>query len=156
MESQIAVFSKTSLQSQVITATNPRTIYFNDSVFVASMPGGFIEVAVQDPRQGAVFYMLPQTRAPQPQLVRSDRCLTCHYTAVAAGVPGFLARSVPTGVDMAPMPWLGNYVTDHRSPLEERWAGWYVTGRAGTSRHLGNALIADKNATDVTVVVRRT
>src|SRR5262245_28091741 len=34
VDSQIAVFSKTSLQSRIIEPRNPRVIYFNDSVVV--------------------------------------------------------------------------------------------------------------------------
>jgi hypothetical protein len=30
------------------------------------------------------------------------------------------------------------YITDHRSPLEHRWGGWYVTGRTGPQKHMGN------------------
>jgi hypothetical protein len=30
------------------------------------------------------------------------------------------------------------FVTDHRSPLSERWGGWYVTGQHGAARHMGN------------------
>jgi hypothetical protein len=37
---------------------------------------------------------------------------------------------------------LGGFATDHRSPLEERWGGWYVTGTTGTTRHLGNTMVA--------------
>jgi hypothetical protein len=33
---------------------------------------------------------------------------------------------------------LGGYTTDHRSPFEERWGGWYVTGNGATLRHMGN------------------
>ena len=29
-------------------------------------------------------------------------------------------------------------VTDHRTPLSQRWASWYVTGRPGANRHMGN------------------
>jgi hypothetical protein len=152
VESQIAVFSKTSLQRDRITPSNPRTIFFNDSISVAWVRGGFIEVAVQDPQQGGVFYLLEQVWTPLPRLVRQDGCLGCHYAAITLGVPGFLANSIPSGTDGKTMPWLGNYVTDHRSPLEERWAGWYVTGRVGASRHLGNAPITDKNADDLTIV----
>ncbi|HEY7189472.1 MAG TPA: hypothetical protein VH436_23100 [Vicinamibacterales bacterium] len=152
VDSQIAVFSKTSLQSGIIDPSNPRTIFFNDSVAVAWMNGGFIEVAAQDPKQGAVFYTLAQAWSPLPQLRREDGCLRCHYAAITLGVPGFLANSIPSGIDGKPMPWLGNYVTDHRSPLEERWGGWYVTGRVGTSRHLGNAPIKDKNPDELTIL----
>jgi hypothetical protein len=30
---------------------------------------------------------------------------------------------------------------DDRSPLEERWGGWYVTGSHGSQRHLGNLVL---------------
>jgi hypothetical protein len=146
----MALFSKTSLQSRLITPRNPRTIFFNDSVAVAWMRGGFIEIAAHDTLQGAVFYLLPQMPfAVAP--VRENSCLTCHYSATTLGVPGFIARSIPTGTDGAIMPWLGNYVVDHRRPLAERWGGWYVTGRSGAAPHLGNAPVADRSAREVSV-----
>jgi len=145
IESQIVLFSKTSLQAALIHPANPRTIFFNDSLAVAWMAGGVIEVASFDPKQGAVFYVLPQRPTPSPQLVRDTRCLQCHYSAAALGVPGFLVRSIPTATDGSILPWLGNYTTDHRSPLAERWGGWYVTGSGG-GRHLGNAPIANRSA----------
>jgi hypothetical protein len=44
------------------------------------------------------------------------------------------------------MPQRGNYFTDHRSPLSERWGGWYVTGHAaGGGAHLGNAVVTEEN-----------
>ena len=150
IDSQMVVFSGTSLQSRIINSRNPRTIFFNDSVAVAWMAGGFIEVASLDPRQGAVFYALRQTHVPTPQLVRDMRCLTCHYSTATLGVPGYLARSIPSAIDGMILPWLGNYTTDHRSPLEERWGGWYVTGRSG-GRHLGNAPMADRTAQELRI-----
>ena len=51
IESQVAVFSKTSFQSGLINPQNPRTIFFNDSVAVARPRGGFIELASTDPQQ---------------------------------------------------------------------------------------------------------
>ena len=149
IESQVAVFSTTSLQGRLIRPANPRTIFFNDSVAVAWMEGGFIELAAHDPRQGTSFYTLAQQRAPAPELLRQDNCLSCHYSVGAGGVPGFFLRSIPTAVDGAPLPWLGNYTTDHRSPIEERWGGWYVTGDAGSRRHLGNLLLDDRRAQDL-------
>lgn len=148
VESQIAVFSKTSLQSRLISPTNPRTIFFNDAVTVGWMHGGFIEVAAHDPQLGAIFYRL-QTTGSSPRLVRDNSCLGCHFSAAAQGVPGFLVRSIPTSVDGGPMPWLGNYTPDHRSPAGERWGGWYVTGRTGAMPHLGNAPIADRRAREI-------
>jgi hypothetical protein len=55
VESQIVAFSKTSLQSPRITPENPRTLFFNDSVAVAWVNGGFIELAATDPEQGVNF-----------------------------------------------------------------------------------------------------
>jgi hypothetical protein len=31
------------------------------------------------------------------------------------------------------------HVTDHTTPFEQRWGGWYVTGTHGKMEHLGNA-----------------
>ena len=137
IDSQIAVFSK--------------TIFFNDSVAVAWVRGGFIEIAAHDPQQGAVFYRLLEAPTGTPLVLRDNRCLQCHFSYDTLGVPGFLARSIPSATDGSTLPWLGNYLTDHRSPLEERWAGWYVTGSAGSSRHLGNAPVRDKTIQDVRV-----
>ena len=143
VESQMVVFSKTSLQSPLISATNPRAIYFIDDVAVAWPRGGFIEIAAQDPLQGVQFYMLQQQETESPRLLRAEGirpggCLLCHQTYATLGVPGMLARSVAAGNDGRLLPYLANYITDDRSPLEERWAGWFVTGSTGTARHLGN------------------
>ena len=151
VDSQIVVFSKTSLQSQIIQPRNPRVIYFNDSVAVAWVRGGFIEIAAHDPAQGAVFYRVLRATAGPPAMFRDNGCLQCHNSFATLGVPGFLAKSVPSAVDGNALPWLGNYLTDHRSPITERWAGWFVTGKAGTSRHLGNAPVADRNIDDVKI-----
>jgi hypothetical protein len=40
-----------------------------------------------------------------------------------------------------------SFSTDHRSPLEQRWGGWYVTGTHGTSRHMGNQVALDEAGT---------
>jgi len=149
VESQMAVYSQTSLQRARVSPQNPRVIFFNDSTAVAWVPGGFIEVASHDPRQGAVFYTLQQIPAAVPQLVREDRCLTCHLSSAAEGIPGFFIRSIPTAVGGATMPWLGNITTDHRTPLPERWGGWYVTGNHVPGPHLGNALIANADAREL-------
>ena len=151
VDSQMAVFSKTSLQSGIIEPRNPRVIYFNDSVVVAWVRGGFIEIAAHDPAQGAVFYRVLRATAGPPAMFRDNGCLQCHNSFATLGVPGFLAKSVPSGLDGNALPWLGNYLTDHRSPITERWAGWFVTGKAGTSRHLGNAPVADRNIDDVKI-----
>jgi hypothetical protein len=139
----MAVFSKTSLQSPIINPSNPRTIFFNDAVAVAWPRGGFIEISSQDPQQGTVFYALEQRQVDTPQFLRSDRCITCHYSYATMYVPGLLRRSVVTEADGRSAPQFGNYTVDDRTPFSERWAGMFITGHSGALRHLGNAAIVD-------------
>jgi hypothetical protein len=146
VESQLLVYSKTSLQQRIISPDRPRALYFNDELAVGAVHGGFVEIAVQDPRQGAVFYSLEQV-AGKPSLQRLGTCLGCHYSLATLGVPGFLARSIPTAADGQTLPWLGNATVTHSTPLEERWGGWYVTGKGGAQPHLGNLLLEDPRAT---------
>src|SRR5262245_36897884 len=141
IESQMVVYSKTSLQSPRITPDNPRAIYFNDTVAVAWPRGGFIEMAAADARQGVSFYMLDQQSSRPPTIFRPSACLSCHHSYASGGVPGPLIRSVVTGPDGRTLPWLGNYTTNHTSPFGERWGGWYVTGRAEALEHLGNSFV---------------
>jgi hypothetical protein len=153
IESQMVVFSRTSVQANRISPRNPRTLFFNDSVAVGWVRGGFIELAAQDPKQGAIFYTLDQSSASyqerllklpvKPMFVRNDTCLGCHVSYATLDVPGMLVRSVFTQKDGQPIRRLGDYVTDQRSPFEERWGGWYVTGKTGSVRHMGNVMISD-------------
>jgi hypothetical protein len=144
-ESQLLVYSKTSLQQRLISPERPRAIFFNDELAVGSVQGGLLEIAVQDAKQGAVFYTLERV-AGEPRLERQGSCLGCHYAYATLGVPGFFARSVPTAADGQILPWLGNAIVDHSTPLAERWGGWHVTGDLGSQAHYGNALIEDNRA----------
>jgi hypothetical protein len=95
VESQILLFSKTSLMKPIISPQNPRSIFFNDQVAVAWLPGEpFVEAAAVDPRQGLVFYTLDQRPMFQPRFERRDQCLGCHESYASLGVPGMLVRSV--------------------------------------------------------------
>jgi hypothetical protein len=130
IESQVALFNRDSLQNQLISSVNPRTIYFNDAVTVAFVRGGFIEVASQDPQLGAVFYVLDNVAVDRPQFTRRQDCLNCHYSYSTVGIPGMLDQA--TGIVRV----------DHRTPLEDRWGGWYVTGQASVLHHRGNRVVA--------------
>jgi len=144
IDSQILTYGRNSIQALQITPKNPRAIYFNDSVTVGYIHGAdFIEIASHDPQQGTVFYTMYQPRANAP-LERADYCLQCHNSRATLEVPGMLVRSIVTAPTGTPMPRFGNYLSDHRSPFEERWAGWYVTGTHGSMRHLGNTLLVDR------------
>src|SRR5437016_3640892 len=126
LESQIMIFNPDSVQGRRISATNPRSLFFNDRVAVGWVRGGFIEIAAQSPSQGVVFYTVEQTFVGQPHFQRRDDCLVCHYSFASTGVPGMLSRSTQ------------QFTTTHRLPLDRRWGGWYVTGNVGHARHLGN------------------
>ena len=145
IESQIVAFAKNSLQSARITPQNPRTLFFNDSVAVGSVQGGFIELAAVDPQQGVVFYTLQSgvLGLGTPRFVRETRCLQCHESYSTLSVPGMLVKSALPSREGMPMFQFGNYLPDHRTRLEERWGGWYVTGGDQSVRHLGNAILVD-------------
>ncbi|MBI4892919.1 MAG: hypothetical protein HY821_20010 [Acidobacteria bacterium] len=138
--SQGLVFSKTSLQVTKISPQNPRAIYFNDDAYVGFVPGGdLLEISASDPERGAMLFSIEQKRTAKPEIERGDGCLQCHATPNTTGVPGHLVRSVHTDLQGFVDTEASTYITDHRSPFEQRWGGWYVTGTHGTSRHMGNA-----------------
>ena len=141
--SQSVLFSKTSLQQHYISPSNPRAIYYSDNVVVAFIRNApLLEIAALDPHQGMVFYSLPQAETEQPQIVRSDACLSCHEVRESLGVPGLLARSLAVGSGGQPLPASTPFVSDHRSPFDERWGGWFITGSTGRTRHMGNTVSA--------------
>ena len=135
IESQVLVFSQTSLQAPIVNAKNPRAVYFNDHVAVAWVRGGpVLEVASHDPRQGVVFYRLDQKPVETPRFERSTECLRCHISWETLAVPGALVLS--TGPDDAAGYATGG-VTDHRDPIRTRWGSWYLTGRAIPRPNMG-------------------
>lgn len=140
-ESQTLVFSKTSLQIRHISPQNPRALFFSDDSYLGYVPGGdLIELSAVDPQLGPVFYTVEQTRRERPRIVRDEnQCLTCHSTSKTQGVPGYLVRSVFAGPDGQPLYGLGTTTTDHKTPLKDRFGGWYVTGQHGEMRHRGNS-----------------
>jgi len=138
VESQVMVYTQTSLQANHIRMDNPRAIYFNDHVSVGYIRGaGLIEVVAQDAKMGSVFYVVHEEPASQPNFGReSSQCLRCHLSWDTLGVPGmsvlttYPRRSVNDYAN-------GGFV-DHYKPIEERWGGWYVTGKQVPKRHMGN------------------
>jgi len=163
-ESQIAVFSATSFQADKINAQNPRAIYYNDSVAVGWVRGGLLEVAAQDPQLGPIFYVLEQQGPPaptvptllpgpagRPQFKRSTECLECHRSWETLAVPGLMVLSTfpPTTRNG----YASGGATDHRTLLSQRWASWYVTGRPGPNRHMGNKPVPSQADTSAPVVL---
>jgi hypothetical protein len=153
VESQLMVFSKTGVQSAYTSPTHPRALFFNDSVVVGYIRGApVLELAAHDPRQGAVFYTLGQSAQGHAVFTRRDVCLSCHVSYNSLDVPGMLVRSQFTGADGRSIRQLGQYVIDHRSPFEQRWGGYYVTGTAGPNRHMGNATVIGQGSVDSRIV----
>jgi hypothetical protein len=142
VSSQTLVFSKTSLQLQRISPLRPRSLYFNDDVYVGYCQyGDVLEFAATDAQQGATFYTLKQSEEGAPEFVR-DRggCLSCHASSRTQNVPGYLVRSVFTDAGGRPQLGSGTFTTDHTSDFKDRWGGWYVTGEHGSMRHMGNTI----------------
>jgi hypothetical protein len=149
IESQALVFSETSFEARLITPKNPRSVFFNDSVAVGWVHGSdALEVAAQDPTQGVIFYTLAQTPGSTPKLTRDNTCLACHLSWDTLGVPGlFVISTFPMSDDKNA--YANGFVADHRSPLPERWGGWYVTGKpGGPLRHMGNVPVIVHGSVD--------
>lgn len=144
--SQCLVFSKTSMQILHIGPRTPRAIYFNDSTYVGMVVGSpILELAAIDPQLGTVFYTLERDEKSFQIIRDRGQCLSCHATSRTERVPGVLVRSIYSDRSGRPRSGSSTYITDHRSPLDQRWGGWYVTGQHGTMRHLGNIFADDRD-----------
>jgi hypothetical protein len=146
-ESQMLVFSKTSLKQRFITPDNPRSLFFNDEIYVGFVPGSStLEVAAMDPQLGPVFFEFHQSQdAPARFEPETSRCLRCHdtYSMTGGGVPRFMLNSVLAGADGNMVSHELSEITDTSTPLSRRWGGWYVTGTHGEQTHMGNFIIRD-------------
>jgi hypothetical protein len=145
-ESQMLVMSKTGVQGLHTDPGNPRAIYFTDAVTVGYIRGApLLELAVQDPRQGVIFYTIDQKPRAHPVFERPRACLRCHQVYSTLHVPGMVARSSFIAADGLPLGQYGTYDADDRTPFRRRWGGWYVTGTHGAMRHMGNAIVAARD-----------
>ncbi len=166
VSSQMLVFSKTSIQVNRISPETPRALYFNDSVYVGWLQDADVmEISAMDPDLGIVFYTLDQVGPagrvgdvgqvgrvgdvgqvpnPAPRFQRQTAlCLRCHdtYSLSGGGVPRHLVGSGFTDQFGGFASHEGWHLTNHQSPIEERWGGWYVTGTHGDQRHMGNIIV---------------
>jgi hypothetical protein len=142
VDSQVLVFSRTSLQTSFIGDKTPRAIYFNDDTYVGWIQGSpLIEFTVIDAEAGVVFFGLENRREAKVQFEREGgRCLTCHdtYSMMGGGVPRVLVMSAPVDHPADTRTYSSASEVDDRTPIEKRWGGWYVTGRRGADDHFGN------------------
>jgi hypothetical protein len=139
VSSQTLVFSTTSLQLSLISAANPRAIYFNEEVYIGYIPGGKIEIVALDPTMGAIFYLMdvPNLGAAM-NIERAKRCMNCHAGDETGHVPGLVIKSVIPGPNGGSLDAYRIAQSGHGIPFTERFGGWYVTGEHGITNHLGN------------------
>ena len=145
VSSQALVFSKTSFQFPVINPAAPRALYYNDDVYVGRVQNGkFLEFVSFDAEQGAIFYVLDESREDPPRFERAAvDCIQCHVAGSTRGVPGVLLRSVFTKPDGSPDASVKSFITGQESPVEQRWGGWYVTAKSGAPGGMANVTISD-------------
>lgn len=152
IDSQVLVYSKTSLQVEGITPQTPRAIYFNDDTYVGYVQGsGLIELTAIDPKAGAVFYGLDNRREAGAGFQREGgACLSCHdtYSMMGGGVPRVLVMSTPVDDPLDTRTFTSASEVDDRTPLAARWGGWYVTGHTGRQAHLGNLPVREDRAAE--------
>lgn len=164
VSSQVLVFSKTSLQISKIGPRTPRALYFNEHTYVGYVPSSkVIELVSVDANLGSIFYTVeplkvvdtnispkepkdaPEVSPLNYEIVRDrGQCLSCHASVRTERVPGTLIRSIYSDKAGRPRSGASTFSTDHRSPFEQRWGGWYVTGEHGAMRHMGNMLALDR------------
>lgn len=148
--SQVLVFSKTSLQRERISPKTPRAIYYNDEVLIGfCLRGQVIEISTVDDNIGTAFYSVHQAPPSGDEddeedggvpMRQTESCLLCHSSSANQGFPGHLVRSLSVDRQGNPLLASGSFRTDHTSPIEERWGGWYVTGTSGKQKHMGNVI----------------
>jgi hypothetical protein len=147
IDSQVLVFSRTSLQIEHISPQTPRAIYFNDDTYVGYVQGSpLIELVTIDDSKGSVFYGLENRNEYGPQIDREGgRCLTCHdtFSMGGGGVPRVMVLSSPVDDPSEQRNITAGTEVDDRTPFASRWGGWYVTGDTGRRTHLGNLPLTD-------------
>lgn len=138
--SQVLVFSKTSFQNDLISHDTPRAIYFSDDCYVGMVQGGSFELAQADADNGTAFYAVEFRAKPadRPKWDSPSRCMDCHEGPMVGSRTGLMVRSVFTDADNQPISSAGGFVVTHETPINDRWGGWFVTGRHGDARHMGN------------------
>ena len=145
--SQMLVFTATSLQKGLISARNPRALYFNDDTYVGFVPRGRIEVISQDPTLGGVFYIFDRLQpGRRPTVRRTSDCMNCHAPQHLESVPGLVVESVIPGLTGGGERAFRREQSGHGVTLGDRFGGWHITGTGeAMPKHWANLLIIRKN-----------
>jgi hypothetical protein len=147
VSSQMLVFTATSLQKGLISARNPRALYFNDDTYVGYVPRGRIEVISLDPELGGIFYIFDRLQAGRrPAVHRSSECMNCHAPRHMDHVPGLVIESVVPGLTGGGERAFRREHSGHAIPLQDRFGGWHLTGTGPAMPHnWSNLLLVRKN-----------
>lgn len=139
--SQMLLFSTTSLQLRFISPRNPRSLFFNEDVYLGYIPGGRIEIISLDPEVGGIFYIfdIPQNGA-RPVVERSERCMNCHADDDTRQVPGIAIKSVIPGPTGGSLNSYRREQIGHQIPFSERFGGWHLTSGEEIGHHWGNLI----------------
>jgi hypothetical protein len=137
--SQMLVFSTTSLQLGLISPSNPRALYFNEDIYLGYVPRGRIEIVSLDPELGGIFYIFDIPKDTRPMHIeRSERCMNCHAGEETKHLPGLVLKSVVPGPAGGSLTAFRLDQTGHGIPFDQRFGGWYLTGKHGITNHWGN------------------
>ncbi len=151
--SQLLVFSASSLQFDRISQKTPRALYYQDDIAIGSVQDGrLIEIIATDKDSGIAFYTLDVAKTDRPKFVRrTSECVICHGFA-SRWAPGLMVANMDTGpkgalLNLAPMHIFR--LTDDRTPFQDRYGGWYVTGNTGHMQHRGNVTLDPENPSEL-------
>jgi hypothetical protein len=103
------------------------------------------EAVSLDPNEGLQFFSLEQGKSKNPRFkAERGQCTFCHGP-INKWAQGVMIATVFPAPDGKPFFSSGQLfeLTDHRSPFEDRWGGYYVTGTSGGIKHRGNAVAPD-------------
>jgi hypothetical protein len=147
VSSQMLVFTATSLQKGLISARNPRALYFNDDTYVGFVPRGRIEIISLDPELGGIFYIFDQLQPGlRPTVRRSAECMNCHAPRHMDNVPGLVVESVIPGLTGGGERAFRREQSGHAVSLGDRFGGWHLTGMGDAMpQNWSNQLLLRKN-----------
>jgi hypothetical protein len=147
VSSQMLVFTATSLQKGLISARNPRALYFNDDTYVGYVPRGRIEVISLDPQLGSIYYIFDRLQpGRRPQVRRSSECMNCHAPRHMENIPGLVIESVIPGLTGGGERAFRREQSGHGVPIGDRFGGWHLTGTSDAMPHnWSNQLLVRKN-----------
>jgi hypothetical protein len=141
VNSQLLVYSGTSLQSGLIRPENPRALYFNEETYVGFVPGGKLELASIDPAIGPIFYIVsPNPDGASYRAERTTRCMNCHAGNAMYRLPGFFTESVIPSSSGGSLDGFRRDLVGHTVKLEDRFGGWHVTGPHAKQFPLANLM----------------